>query len=419
MENNFEMKLPEENNSSGDISSVETVKKNSKLPLIVGFVFLLLAGFTAVFFYLTQVKDEVGSGGAYGITEGGDTSLGELYSNEVGPVSSEGDENFGITGGRVTEELGGVIIFSSRKPTPVTPDIQIHALDILSTNGSGVVNLIPDYFTSAMASFIDVFNPADFYLLAMSNTSSEQDPDKRAIHHYKAGKGIKPLYETFGEAERNLDVSTDGRFVTFNRKITESDSYTDSVYINNWESAVLDTESGELVAVIPHSWSPELVDNGQYLVYLKKDGLFSYDMSTGLESPLVRVSDGQVNATGMLDVSNDDSQLLWTTAKRGLITLFNLTTDAEAEFDKVSVKAIGQISEEGSEFYAPKFSPGGEYYVVQAIDVLKGDDFLRKNPRLEIRAITGRGVVMSHDISDFWFDSFFTDQWLAKMPNLN
>jgi hypothetical protein len=128
-----------------------------------------------------------------------------------------------------------------------------------------------------------------------------------------------------------------------------------------------------------------------------------------METEVAGLPEGGVSiATSMMDVSEDGKYLIWTSAKSGMIAISEIVS-----WETMELKEIGRMQVPDTEFYWPVFSPDGTYYAVQAIDKLVGEDFVRKNARIEVRPTNSRTVVYTHSLEDFFFDGLFTDDWIA------
>lgn len=339
-----------------------------------------------------------------------------LYGSEKAPnMGSTSAATNELTDDPGTESPGGYIVISGHHGTAPQQSTQLYTID-LSKGGSPSSTpelLIPKYVTSAMAEFNDRVNPSDFFMLTASKYSMAQEEDKVGIHHYSAASGnIRPYSSTKGRFERNLEWTATGGLLAFNRFVGTDKTNVDLLPIDNWETVIVDVENDKEVTTIPGSWFPKWSPDGTQLLVLKTDGLYLFTVSSASLEKVVPVGDGgKVIGTSMIDVSSDGTHLLWTTAKAGIITIGEISSWAP-----FSMKEIGRIEDQQSEFYWPLFSPDGKFYAVQAIDRLKGDETFRQNPRLEVHPLKSKAAVFKQSLADFVFDALFTDAWVAHDP---
>jgi WD40 repeat protein len=190
------------------------------------------------------------------------------------------------------------------------------------------------------------------------------------------------------------------------------ESYADLISLANWEIVIFDPATDQILTTVAGGYQPKWSPDGKKILYLKEDGLYVYNLDTKTETQLIAIREGgKVTGTSMIDLSPNGKYLVWTTAKAGVITVKEIVN-----WDTVALKDVGQMKVSGAEFFWPQFSPDSSYYVVQAIDARVGNDQERKNPRLEIRAFNAKEVVKSIPLTEFNFDAFFTDDWVAKIP---
>jgi hypothetical protein len=335
-----------------------------------------------------------------------------LYSSETLPAAEEGKDplNHGL------EEIAadgdkpeGLLIFSGRKIRETSKYTQLYALDMSSTTTDPEL-YIPAYFTSAMAEFEDPSNPADFYTLTASEYSLANEEDGVGVHRYDSDSGtVQPFSEATGKYERAIAWSKESELVAYSRLKIERVTDVDLLALDNWETVVFHPETNRLVAVIGGALYPKWSPDGKKIMFMKTEGLYAYDLETQKETEVAGLPEGGVSiATSMMDVSEDGKYLIWTSAKSGMIAISEIVS-----WETMELKEIGRMQVPDTEFYWPVFSPDGTYYAVQAIDKLVGEDFVRKNARIEVRPTNSRTVVYTHSLENFFFDGLFTDDWIA------
>lgn len=332
----------------------------------------------------------------------------DSYTHEVTPAFSEGknSQNYGLEENSTsTKSISGKIVFTGiLKSGSISPYVQAYALDVSGTKNSPRV-LYPQYQFNAMAEFEDA---TKVFLIATSADSLTED-DKTGVHVFDTKLGtLQSFKSTRGTNERNLAWSKKAALLALNRSRTVQSTYVDMLSLESWETVVIDPKSDAVIATIGGAYQPKWSPDGTKLIFLKTDGLYWFDMKTKIESKLISVAkDGAVIATSMIDLSQDGKSLLWTTAKSGVISLYNVTS-----WNTVSLSEVGRMQLSGTEVYWPLFSPDGSQYAVQTIDSLKENDLERKNPRIEIRPIKGQNPIFKYSLADFNFDQLFSDAWV-------
>lgn len=377
---------------------------------------ILLVGVSAagLFFYY-----KAGNTSEEGDTKTRQAELDALYAREALPIAPEGMDalNYGLEeSASTTGEIKGFLVFSG-VPQGSSELTKIYTLD-LSTTTAKAQRLLPEKFRiNAFAEFFDKTTAGDFLVntLDESISTSSRDKDGTRIQRFNVETGELNEYESlYGFYEQNIAISPSGEFAAYKRLVVPFRSYTDLVPINNWEVVISNIKTDEVVKIIPGANQPKWSADSSTLLVLKADGLHTYQVATGIEMKVIDTGTGdQVLATSMIDVSPDGKYLVWTTAKAGVIVMHEIES-----WDPFVVKEIGRINEQGSEYYWPQFSPDNKYYVVQAIDAVKEGETDRTNPRFEIRSVLSRTVLRTIPISDFDFNAYFTDTWIAEVPEI-
>lgn len=339
--------------------------------------------------------------------------VSSLYSSESAPSAPEGKDpfNYGLEEEPASgERPEGSLVFSGRKIRETSRYTQLYSLDLGDASSSPEL-LIPEYFSSAMAEFVDADAPEDFYALTVSEYSLDKEPDGVGIHLYDSEAGtVQPFTSATGNYERSIAWAPETGFLAFSRLKVDRKTDIDLLTLDNWETVVIDTKTDKLVAIIGGALYPQWSPDGLKVLFLKTEGLYLYDLEKQVEQEVVGLPEGGIAiASSMIDVSADGKYALWTTAKEGMITLYEIVS-----WDSIELKEVGRMQVEDTEFFWPVFSPDGNYYSVQAIDTLKGNDFVRKNARIEVRPLESRTVVAEFSLDDFFFDALFSDDWIAK-----
>jgi hypothetical protein len=338
-------------------------------------------------------------------------AIADLYAKDAkaAPAQSPDKVNYGLEEGMGEEKPSGFILMSARKIRGEVDDhIRTYTLDVNAPDVFGT--LMYDLGLVAMAEPKTNDTADELYVLA--RTQSQQESDGLSIFAYSSSsEELAPISALSGRGERNLEWSAAAKSLAFNRMKGSEGSYGSMLLVNNWEVQIWNPETGEIDHTIADAWKPQWSPDGKSLVYLKPDGLYAMTLESGVEKKLESIPEGTVVTTmAMLGISPDGTKLVWTTPKAGVIRIFALSNWAD-----VSIEEVGRIETPETEYYWPVFSPEGDFYAVQAIDKLAGDDLFRKNARMEIRNINNAAPVVTSPIDGFDFDQLFTTAWVKSL----
>jgi WD40 repeat protein len=284
----------------------------------------------------------------------------------------------------------------------------------LSATSVGFSRLYPEHALSAMIEPLSRKDIHDVFMLATSSQSLAEEPDKMGVLKYnKETKALTSYKSSQGKSERHFAWSDPAKLLAFNRIKTSiaGNAYSDLLPVDNWEIALINPESDTLVAMITDAVNPEWSPDGKQLLYLKVDGLYVWTLETREEQRVISVPDGGVvTSMSMIAVSPDHTKLMWTVAKAGVISLYAITA-----WNTFTVQEIARMQVENTEFYWPLFSPDSNFFAVQAIDILQGNDLFRQNARIEIRGIENTVPSVTYPLTQFNFDQLFTDSWVENL----
>jgi hypothetical protein len=407
-----------ENNLLYEMSEADQ-KKNTWATLAIMFFLLLVVVIVAVFLFSSRKQSNVSMVDTQNqqLLRQKKQALDVLYDKESAPLTTESSTSSPDLLNEKSGEFGisGALVFSGIQSNRASDvGVRIHAVSISDPFAKPTV-LYPQYQVSGMAEFIDPQNPKELFFLGLSQQSVRVEPDKYGIHYLSSATGtLISSKAATGVAERNLAWSNESQLLAFDRKKGETKDYKDRILIDNWEIVIVDPKTSKVVVEIDQATQLQWAPDGEKALLLKDDGLYLFTLETKELEKIISIPDqGTVLSTSMIDVTSDGKYLAWTTAKRGIITMYEIVT-----WDGIEIRELGRISEKDTEFYWPVFSPLGDYYAVQAIDSDMGGTKTRKNARLEIRSTKGRDVLRTYPLNDFDFNQLFTDGWLAKMPVL-
>lgn len=340
--------------------------------------------------------------------------LDEMYSVESAPEIEQNIESTPSTLNTVTPS--GFIVFTGADTrTQNNAPMKIYAIAVSGENKKPEI-LYPQYANSGMVEYVDNQNPSDFYFIATSSGSIRVEPDRYGIHYVSSKtKGKQALKKAVGRNERNLEWSESSKLLVFNRTKVIDQDYVDFVPIENWEAVIVEPKTSKIISVIDSAIQPKWSPDGKKLLYLKPDGLYAFSLETKTEKKVISIPEnGKVLATSMIDVAPNGEYLVWTTPKRGTISVYKISDWTTGDF--VATEALGKINVPGTEFYWPKFSPDGQFYALQAIDGEREGGSSRKNPRLQIRSLNDSKVISEYSLKDFNFNKLFTDGWISQKP---
>lgn len=375
---------------------------------LIGFIALvaLVSVAAALSTFKTSKQDPVSD------TPVEDKILTDILHSEAIPVGAPEDTllNYGLAeiGEDVEHALSGKLIFSG-VPLDVRSSIQLYSLD-MSSPSSAPVLFRPKLQVSSLIEFEDVTDPlSNFYLSTVTQYSFHFEADGFGIHAFDSNDGsLKYLKSASSTRERHLDWSPTAKLLAYSRLETAASSNIDTIPIQNWEVAIIDPEEDVVVKVISDAVQPKWSPDGTQIIYLKADGLYSYTLDTAAEVRILgATSDGQFLSTSMIEVSPDGKYIVWTVPGSGVIIMNEVLSWAP-----FTIKELGRIHEEKTQYYWPQFSPNGEYYAVQAIQDPVGDQAGRTNQRFEIRPTLSRSVIETIPLPNFNFNSLFTDSWI-------
>jgi hypothetical protein len=383
------------------------------LPLIIG-ISVILAGAVSYWAYQSSLHSN-----EY-LSEAEETGNAEVarveklistYANEGVPEVADVPEredplNYGLDEDVPNTSVSGLIILSGQEKKP-TSEMQFMALDVSSSTAQpGVYNA--DHTLSVMAEFDNPNNPSGYFFLGNLPGGG------LGISYHDNGTNELGFYEnTAGLSTRNIDWSQSTKLLAYDRtKEGVGRDYVDYIQKISKEVVIYKPDTEETVLIIPGAVQPQWLPDGESLIYMKRDGLYLHTIDSKQERILWKVAEGGI-APGitMINLSPDGKYLAWTTAKKGVISMFEVVSGDE---DSIELDELGRISLPDTEVYWPQFSPDGNYYAVQAIDTFVEPYIPRKNARIEIRPTKGREVVYTHPLDRFDFNQFFTDDWIVN-----
>jgi len=399
------------------------------LPLIIG-ISVILAGAVSYWAYQSSLHSNEYLSEAEETEKNAEAvrveKLAAIYTNEDVPEIAdvpEGEDplNYGLDEDVPNTSVSGLIILSGQEKKP-TSEMQFMALDVSSSTAQpGVYNA--DHTLSVMAEFDNPNNPSGYFFLGNLPGGG------LGISYHDNGTNELGFYEnTAGLSTRNIDWSQSTKLLAYDRtKEGVGRDYVDQIQKISKEVVIYKPDTEETVLIIPGAVQPQWLPDGESLIYMKRDGLYLHTIDSKQERILWKVAEGGI-APGitMINLSPDGKYLAWTTAKKGVISMFEVVSGDE---DSIELDELGRISLPDTEVYWPQFSPDGNHYAVQVIDSARNTfvesesesgsetyimPSVRENARIEIRPTKGREVVYTHPLDRFDFNQFFTDDWIVN-----
>ncbi len=347
--------------------------------------------------------------------EAAQAKLDAAYASEGAFPAPEGVDSMNYGLDEVPADLpapSGTIVFTGRN-ADTSSYMNTYYWDVTSDT-----DFVPSYFLKNNMFLFGTFDnkeyPLQMYLNTVTNASAQSEKSILGLHRFNiADDSYTYLRSADHESEaREIEVAPDRSKLAFSRLKFLPKTLADMPHIDDWEVVVIDPNSDELLLTIDGATNPKWSPDGNKIVFLKSRGLFVYDMETGVQTPILQVADGQVISTSMIDITSSGDYLALTNSQTGLITMYSISSWSEFQMEE-----IGRITIPGTNVLWPQFSPDGNYYAVQVIDVAQ-EGGERTNSRFEVRPTLGREVVAEHSTDAFKFTEFHTNDWVASNPEV-
>ena len=264
-------------------------------------------------------------------------------------------------------------------------------------------------FAYDLTAFIDFNKKSDPALAHLFTYSLVDGVPTGGIHSLDlVDNTLTFLHDISLSAVRRLDWSESAGLLSYEREVAESDDPLHRFNIDATEVVLFSPESRTDFLVMRQAAQPQWSPDGTSLLYLKDDGLYRYDTLASTERLVHGVAGGGtgIGLESMFELSPDGRYLLWSHPQNGLVVVSEIDS-----WQPFTYREIGRIQTEGTEYYWPVFSPDSQYYAIQAIE--NDNTGERYNPRVEIRSVTGRDVVMTIPLEAFDFNSLFSDDWVV------
>jgi Tol biopolymer transport system component len=343
----------------------------------------------------------------------------KIIENKLAPAPSVPTEvtkkelpegNIGLNDSKLTKsDVAGLLIFSGQSNG--NNDLKTYSLRFLSDKPE-LINE-SDYFKIPSSSFVEfenTVNPRNFYFKVFTNsTSSTGEPSVvNTLYHANIPNTIDVITDEPGQEFGTVAWSPAAGLLSYmSLKDENLSDIGDRSGLDKWKVIVADSANKiqfEIENAAHPTWSPD----GTKLLYTKSDGFYYRELSTGLENRLLQIvsNEGKELTTGtMFDLSYDGKTLVLTTSGQGYVDIYDVSEKP------LTLNLIGRIVNPEVNYRWPVISPDGKTYAV-VTSVIDGGNLT--NPKVEIRPIDGRNVLVSYGLGNFNPALVFLDDWIAK-----
>ncbi len=286
----------------------------------------------------------------------------------------------------------------------------VYTLD-LETENSSFLKYPSGYTVTAFPEFTDKINSEKVFFVASTQAGAEE-VDKLGISSWTLGGdevGVQTYSSSAGNIERDLNWSEEAKRLAFYRAKASAEIPTEgSLTIDNYEIVVMDPAQDVITAVIDGGVHPRWSTTGESLLYLKKDGLYEFIISSKTETKIKgpNQSEGVINPAEMLDVSPDKSKLIITSQGPGLVSMFDIIS-----WNPLVIELDHTFKDVRVHYSNPQFSPDGMKYALLTFDMV-GQEL--HEPRLEIRESRSAEVVHERPVDAFDMTQFYISDWIAE-----
>lgn len=322
--------------------------------------------------------------------------------------------------GKPSEITKGLLFASGRSVVGTSSRDTIFGFDLDSPQGEVADLADPLVRTPKNINFLDKFSLSSYLIVASTPNSYElsQNIDSLYLHEFELSSGgrdeVKRVFSAIqGNTMSGIAVATDKRTIAFSRLKDEriDNSSKEARDLQNFETVLVDYESGEAVAILDKAawpaWVHDSESDNTSLLILRNDGIYVYDIITGDEKPFIVASpiqNSQINlgTQTTFKVTPDNRYLVIASPYMNRIEVFTIDSISRAESH-----SIGRITTDNTRYYTPVISPDGLTYAVLAVD----ED--GSNARVEIRAITNRTVIRTLVLpKTIMIETFSLNDWV-------
>lgn len=352
---------------------------------------------------------------------GGWYFFGDWVKNKIGSIQQEAavielPENIGLNETSAKpEDVAGLILFSANTSADQlvkTYSINFNREDNRLTNESSYFGVL----SSSFVEFENILDPSAFFakLLTVSTSTEGDRTANNTLYHVSLPDSLIEVNSDSSQQFGTLSYSdTTGSlaYMSFRGGRGDTPVSFSSPEIADWSIFIDDSNysNDEVLAIIDGAVHPVWMPDGVKLLYVKADGIYFYDMAVGLEQQVLQFSPreaaGKLTAATMLDVSEDGQYLILTLEGLGNIEVYKITPEP------FTLDLEGRIVNPNTTYSWPLIAPDGKTYAVLAKDIVdNGFD----NPRIEVRSVMGRKILVSYPLGDFTSGTILLDDWIAN-----
>ena len=302
----------------------------------------------------------------------------------------------------------GSILFSSVPKHILGQGLSSYAFEI--RYGTFVDQGKPSYYGKFFVKQHDKDARTDRHAGVMRGKEAGSDFNKAHDHHVVflfQDDTFTPL-DTEYISERDLQWSPSGTTLAYTVFYGDKiKSTNDMILTDNHNIVFYDATSQDHIHTIKEAIRPRWLTDTK-LLFLRTDGLYHYDLSTGRERFVAGV-DGVVNKTTGIDLSFDKRYLVWSSGKKGMIDVFSI----EDRRASVALRHLNRITSDDHEFFWPVAAPDSHHFVIQSISSsVDPRTNLRIDPALEIYSFFEQSPVTTVSLEKYDFNQSFTDDWV-------
>jgi len=242
------------------------------------------------------------------------------------------------------------------------------------------------------------FRIQDNLFITSSNYKSS-DPFLFQLWTIDKNKKTKKITRSETYQKREPAWSPAGDKIAFVARELRESSDKEGLIVNEWDVYISDLKGNE--EFITEGTHPLFSSNGKYLIVLKNDGLYLFDIETKEGKKIWNVENGDASASMKLDVLWNNDMLAWSfVGEKGKLVLFKIHS-----WDPFRGEVVNIID---TNSFWPMFSPDGKYLVVQEIDF----NAESSNPRLIMYNVETSEKEFLLDLNEYEQFAMWINDWI-------
>jgi hypothetical protein len=241
------------------------------------------------------------------------------------------------------------------------------------------------------------------YAVATVRLASSSDPDRWQPIWTDPTKdwfvALPHIENGYNEVE--LTASPDDIYYAYTYQTVDQ---VNSLAIDDWNIALYNFDTKEVI-VIEEATEPTFARNGKLFLYMKKDGIYSYDLTTA-STTLVSNLYQNLSFIDDMAVSTDGNRLILSSPLLNLISVQLIDTDMQT-FEQ------GRIIMPGTGYRHPIISSDGQWYMVLAANHTDYDSVNKTYKKVlgEIRQFDSKKVIKEVTFEDLDPNSVTLQAW--------